>query len=97
MAISINSNFKLGSAEYIDTRQYLTFEEMKTINEDVYPEEFVVVHKGSGNLYTFSKNNEFDEETGKFRMTMLDSFPLIIYGGDAENENEINNLDGNIP
>lgn len=93
MAISINSNFKLGSAEYIDTRQYLTFEEMRNINEDIYPSEFVVIHKGTGNMYTYLKTNEIDEETGKFRKTMLDSFPLVIYGGDAENENEINDLD----
>lgn len=97
MAISINSNFKLGSAEYVDTRMYLSAEEMLDINEDVFPDEFIVVRKGTGELYTFSKTNEVDEVTGKFRKTMMSDFPMVIYGGDAENENGNNDLGDIIP
>ena len=92
MSIKINSNFAPGSPEHIDARQYLSFEEMRNIDEAIYPEEYIAIHKGTGDLYTFSKKNTINEETGKFRKTFIDGFPMIIFGGDAENENT--SLDG---
>ena len=40
MSIKINSNFAPGSPEHIDARQYLSFEEMRNIDEAIYPEEY---------------------------------------------------------
>lgn len=67
MAISINAGFALGSASYLDVRQYLTKAEMLTINENIYPDHFLAQSSEDGSLWLFNKANEADAETGKFR------------------------------
>ena len=68
MAISTASGFSLGSSDPIDDRLVLTKAQMKTANDAVYPDVYIAVCKEDGSLYVYNKENEIDEETGKFRI-----------------------------
>lgn len=67
MAININSNFKVGSPEPLDTRTVLTKAEMISINESAMPSVYYAVCSEDGALYLYNKSNEKTAETGKFR------------------------------
>jgi hypothetical protein len=66
-AININAGFELGSKQPLDSRQYLTKEQMLNINENIMPDAYFCICKNDGNIYTYNKDNEIDPETGKFR------------------------------
>lgn len=75
MSIKINSNFQIGTPQPLDYRNVLTKEEMKNVNENVWPEAYYTICKDDGKIYTFNKGNESTEETGKFRL--LDTTAII--------------------
>lgn len=68
MAININSNFKVGSPEPLDTRNVLTKEEMLAINDATMPEVYYAVGADDGKFYLYNKDNTPSETTGKFRV-----------------------------
>lgn len=65
--IPLSTNFDVGAALHLDSREEKTKAEMLTINENIYPEDLLVVCSDDHKVYLFSKSNEFDPETGKFR------------------------------
>ena len=71
-AININAGFELGSKQPLDSRQYLTKEQMLNINENIMPDAYFCICKNDGNIYTYNKDNEIDPETGKFRKVNSD-------------------------
>lgn len=71
MAISLNTNFKLGAGLPLDERMYLTTAQMTEgnpsyIDERIYPDYALIVGKDDGKLYIFSKNGtpKFTEFVG---------------------------------
>lgn len=92
MAIQTASGFTVGSSDPIDSRLVLSKEQMKTVNDNVFPEKYIAVCKDDGNIYIYQKSNEPDAELGKFR--------LFKSGGDSNFEEELKSftqdkLDGN--
>lgn len=73
MSININSGFALGAATPIDDRLVLTKEQMLNIDENVYPSVYLCVCADDGLMYTFNKDNESNDITGKFRVSSGDS------------------------
>jgi hypothetical protein len=65
--ISLSTNFDVGAALHLDSREEITKAEMLTINENIYPEDLLVICSDDHKVYLFSKSNESDPETGKFR------------------------------
>lgn len=67
--ININTGFHLGAALPLDDRSYLTKAEMLVVNENIYPDYFLVVCADDGFLYMFDKSiDEPSAETGKFKL-----------------------------
>lgn len=90
MSIKINSNFQVGTPQPLDSRTVLSKEEMKNANENVFPEVYCAVCKDDGNIYTFNKSNEVDEQTGKFRL--LDTTAILT--DDITPNVKIGSIDG---
>ena len=65
--ISLSTNFDVGAALHLDSREEITKAEMLTINENIYPDDLLVICSDDHKVYLFSKSNESDPETGKFR------------------------------
>ena len=68
MGIKINAPFTLGAAVPVDDRDLITKAGMLTINDNVWPEHKLTICTDDGKLYLYSKSNESDPETGKFRL-----------------------------
>lgn len=68
MAISSASGFSIGSSDAIDDRLVLTKAQMKSANDNVFPDVYMCVCSDDGNIYTYNKTNTVDETTGKFRI-----------------------------
>lgn len=91
-AININAGFELGSKQPLDSRQYLTKEQMLNINENIMPDAYFCICKNDGNIYTYNKNNEIDPETGKFRQVNSDVTKLqyiVMPEITEENKNDV--------
>lgn len=88
MAININSNFKVGSPEPLDTRNVLTKEEMLAINDATMPEVYYAVGADDGKFYLYNKDNTPSETTGKFRVFEGGDGAKIWEGTRAEYEAE---------
>lgn len=67
MAIQVIAGFKVGGTDPIDTRQVLTSEEMRNVDEKTMPNTYFCVNKENKNMYVYDKANEFDETYGKFK------------------------------
>lgn len=68
MAIKLNTGFNIRSNVPIDERFILTFKQMTLINDKLMPENYFAVSSDDGKLYIYSKSNDFDTKTGKFRL-----------------------------
>ena len=68
MAIDLATGFNIGSKDAIDERQVLTLEQMKNLDESIYPDKYFAICKDDGKLYIFNASNEINAETGKFRV-----------------------------
>lgn len=77
MAISINTGFNMGSGQPIDSRNVISKVDMKSINENVWPEVYYTTCKDDGKLYVFNKANEPNNETGKFRLVIDDALTNV--------------------
>ena len=51
MAIDLATGFNIGSKDVIDERQVLTLEQMKNLDENVYPDNYFAICKDDGKLY----------------------------------------------
>ena len=67
MAIDLATGFNIGSKDAIDERQVLTLEQMKNLDESIYPDKYFAICKDDGKLYLYDADNEINDETGKFR------------------------------
>ena len=67
MAIDLATGFNIGSKDAIDERQVLTLEQMKNLDESIYPDKYFAICKDNGKLYLYDVNNGINNETGKFR------------------------------
>lgn len=72
MSIKINAPFTLGAAVPVDDRDLITKADMLTINDNVWPDHKLTVCSDDGKVYLYSKSNESDPETGKFRLFSTD-------------------------
>lgn len=68
MAIKLNTGFNIRSNVPIDERFILTFEQMTLINDKLMPENYFAVSSDDGKLYVYSKSNDFNTKTGRFRL-----------------------------
>ena len=66
--ISLSTNFDVGAALPLDSRDNITLADMLTINENIWPEDKLVICEDDHKVYLFSKSNESDPTTGKFRL-----------------------------
>lgn len=66
--ISLSTNFDVGAALPLDSRDNITLADMLTINENIWPEDKLVICSDDHKVYLFSKSNESDPITGKFRL-----------------------------
>ena len=68
MAININTNFKVGSKEYLDSKQsFKTILEMKDYNENLIPDGFITFNDEDKTNYQYLSSNEIDADTGRWR------------------------------
>ena len=67
MAINLSQAFHRTSANPIDESLTLTQEEMLAVNDNLMPAKYFTICQDDGKLYLYSKTNEMDETTGKFR------------------------------
>lgn len=78
--INVNTGFAAGSKDAIDARIVLTKEQMLNINENTQPDVYIAACLDDGQLYVYNKDNDIDEETGKFR---------VVEGGGGDLSNYI--------
>ena len=83
MAIDLATGFNIGSKDAIDERQVLTLEQMKNLDESIYPDKYFAICKDDGKLYLYGADNEVSDETGKFRV--LEGGISAISGNITEN------------
>ena len=75
MSIEINTGFKIGSSSPVDTRQYLTKQEMLNTNDNIMPDVYFAVCRDDGKFYLYNKTNTYNSDTGKFvACNMKDSY-----------------------
>jgi hypothetical protein len=68
MAIDLATGFNIGSKDVIDERQVLTLEQMKNLDETIYPDNYFAMCKDNGKFYIFNSSNAINNTTGKFRL-----------------------------
>ena len=68
MAIDLATGFNIGSKDAIDERQVLTLEQMKNLDESIYPDKYFAICKDNGKLYLYDASNDVSEISGKFRV-----------------------------
>ena len=68
MAIDLATGFNIGSKDAIDERQVLTLEQMKNLDETIYPDNYFAMCKDNGKFYIFNSSNAINNTTGKFRL-----------------------------
>lgn len=77
--INLPQGFKVGAAEAVDARLILSKAEMKNTKDSLMPSFYFAVCSDDGKLYIYSKSNEVNEDTGKFR----------VYGTSSSSGSEI--------
>lgn len=66
--INLPQGFKVGAAEAVDSRLVLSKAEMLTVKDSLMPEIYFTICKDDNSLYIYSKTNDINLETGKFRL-----------------------------
>ena len=84
--ISINAGFDVGSANPIDTRQWLSTAEMKNADVNTMPDPYFAINKEDHFLYIFSKTNPISESTGYFTKYTNDGGMTVWKGSEAERD-----------
>lgn len=62
----------------VDTRMVLSKSEMREIIDTEMPDTYFALCKDGGHFYLYNKNNEINEETGKFRLIVDEVVEQII-------------------
>lgn len=84
--ININAGFTVGSANPIDTRQWLSTAEMKNADVNTIPDPYFAINKEDHFLYIFSKTNTISELTGYFTKYASDGGMTVWKGSEAERD-----------
>ena len=84
--ININAGFTVGSANPIDTRQWLSTAEMKNADVNTMPDPYFAINKEDHFLYIFSKTNTISESTGYFTKYTNDGGMTVWKGSEAERD-----------
>ena len=84
--ININAGFAVGSANPIDTRQWLSTAEMKSADVNTMPDPYFAINKEDHFLYIFSKANPTSESTGYFTKYTNDGGMTVWKGSEAERD-----------
>lgn len=84
--ISINAGFEFGSAQPVDSRQWLSTEEMKNADVNTMPDPYFAINKEDHFLYIFSKTNTISESTGYFTKYTNDGGMTVWKGSEAERD-----------
>ena len=71
-AISINAGFEVGSKQAIDARFVMTKAQMLAVSDAVMPDIYPTWCPDDGKNYIYTKTNEVDPVTGKFRLVTTD-------------------------
>lgn len=66
--ISLPQGFQIGSTDAIDSRLIFTKADMLSINDAIMPEVYFTICPDDNNIYVYDKDNELDEELGRFRL-----------------------------
>lgn len=74
----ISRPFLIQKSFAVDTRMILTKAEMREVIDDEMPETYFALCKDEGHFYLYNKNNEINEETGKFRLIVDEVVEQII-------------------
>ena len=70
--INLPDSFLVTTDKPIDTRLVLTKAEMKSQIDARMPDVYMAICKDDGKLYLYNKQNDIDEELGKFRVYEAD-------------------------
>lgn len=65
--ININAGFTVGSSQPIDSRQWLTTEQMLNADVNVFPDPYFAINTEDHFVYIFSKKNDSSATTGYFK------------------------------
>ena len=84
--ININAGFEVGSANPIDTRQWLSTVDMKNADVNTMPDPYFAINKEDHFLYIFSKTNPISESTGYFTKYTNDGGMTVWKGSEAERD-----------
>lgn len=84
--INVNTGFEVGSANPIDTRQWLSTAEMKNADVNTMPDPYFAINKEDHFLYIFSKTNPISESTGYFTKYTNDGGMTVWKGSEAERD-----------
>ena len=84
--ININAGFEVGSANPIDTRQWLSTADMKNADVNTMPDPYFAINKEDHFLYIFSKANPISESTGYFTKYTNDGGMTVWKGSEAERD-----------
>lgn len=82
--INVNTGFSVGSANPIDTRQWLSTVDMKNADVNTMPDPYFAINKEDHFLYIFSKTNPISESTGYFTKYTSDGGMTVWKGSEAE-------------
>lgn len=86
----LNTGFEINFPGSIDNRQYLSKQEMLSINDKILPEYFLTLCRDDGRIYIYNSKNETNQETGKFKEYVFslknDIKANVSIGGIEENE-----------
>lgn len=92
MAINIATSFKVGGTLSIDDRFVLTKAEMKAMSDNLIPEVYFCLCSEDGNLYLYNKNNDVDENLGKYRLFSGESSTIQKEVLPTASVDELNNI-----
>lgn len=67
MGIKLNASFDVMSPVPLDSRTVLTKAEMRVIDDTCMPDTYYAVCSEDSTMYIYTKSNDADAETGKFR------------------------------
>lgn len=88
------AGFSIGSSDAIDDRLVLSKAQMKSANDNVFPQVYISLCTDDGMLYLYNKSNEVDETLGKFRLFDAGKIDVIKLNGEVQTiENKTVNLE----
>lgn len=90
MALSFPQGFSMAHNEPVDNRFVLSKAEMLTIKKAKMPDVYFTICSDDGNLYLYNKDNELNDETGRFKKMETSVLSNILNGGNVGEESDSN-------